>query len=103
VRRRVQELSENPYLGLRLVGELEGFWKDRVGKYRTIYKIDETKKRSSSMMSISENASIASRQIHLATIIFLYSGQLIEHGPTETTFTEPNDPRTKEYIEGAFG
>jgi mRNA-degrading endonuclease RelE of RelBE toxin-antitoxin system len=33
-----------PYLGLRLVGEMEGFWKDRVGKYRIIYKIDETKK-----------------------------------------------------------
>ena len=44
VRRRVQELAENPYLGLRLVGELEGFWKDRVGKYRIIYKIYETKK-----------------------------------------------------------
>lgn len=44
VRRRVEELAENPYLGVRLVGELEGFWKDRVGKYRIIYKIDETKK-----------------------------------------------------------
>jgi len=44
VRRRVQELAVNPYVGLRLVGELEGFWKDRVGKYRIIYKIDETKK-----------------------------------------------------------
>jgi ABC-type phosphate transport system ATPase subunit len=28
---------------------------------------------------------------------------LIEHGPTETIFTEPNDPRTKAYIEDAFG
>jgi len=44
VRCRVEELAENPYLGFRLVGELEGFWKDRVGKYRIIYKIDETKK-----------------------------------------------------------
>jgi mRNA interferase RelE/StbE len=44
VTRRVQELAENPYLGVRLVGQLEGFWKDRVGKYRIIYKIDETKK-----------------------------------------------------------
>jgi len=40
----VEELSENPYLGLRLVGELEGFWKDRVGKYRLIYKVDDAKK-----------------------------------------------------------
>jgi mRNA-degrading endonuclease RelE of RelBE toxin-antitoxin system len=44
VRRRVQELAENRYLGLRLVGEPEGYWKDRVGKYRIVYKIDETKR-----------------------------------------------------------
>jgi mRNA-degrading endonuclease RelE of RelBE toxin-antitoxin system len=44
VRCRVLELVEDPYLGLRLVGELQGFWKDRVGKYHLIYKIDETKK-----------------------------------------------------------
>ncbi len=24
-----------------MVGQLEGFWKDRVGQYRIIYKIDE--------------------------------------------------------------
>jgi len=36
-------------------------------------------------------------------VIFLYLGELIEHGPTETIFTQPNDPRTKAYIEGAFG
>jgi mRNA-degrading endonuclease RelE of RelBE toxin-antitoxin system len=41
VRRRVTELSRNPYLGFRLAGELEGYWKDRVGKYRIIYKIDQ--------------------------------------------------------------
>lgn len=44
VRRRIIELSKNPYLGLRLVGDLAGFWKDRIGKYRIVYKIDETKK-----------------------------------------------------------
>ena len=41
---RVEELAENPYLGLRLVGQLEGFWKDRVGQYRILYKIDEKNK-----------------------------------------------------------
>ena len=30
--------------GLRLAGQLEGFWKERVGPYRIIYKIDEGKK-----------------------------------------------------------
>lgn len=27
-----------------MMGELEGSWKDRVGKYRIIYKIDEVNK-----------------------------------------------------------
>jgi phosphate transport system ATP-binding protein len=36
-------------------------------------------------------------------VVFLYLGELIEQGPTETIFTQPNDPRTKAYIEGAFG
>jgi len=27
---------------LRELGELEGFWKDRAGKYRIVYKIEET-------------------------------------------------------------
>jgi mRNA interferase RelE/StbE len=44
VTRRVTELGENPYLGIRLVAELNGYWKDRVGKYRIVYKIDETNK-----------------------------------------------------------
>ncbi len=34
--------------------------------------------------------------------IFLYLGELIEHGPAETIFTQPRNPRTKAYIEGAF-
>ncbi len=44
VRARIEELAENPYLGLRLVGELEGFWKDRIGQYRIVYKMDEKNK-----------------------------------------------------------
>ena len=42
---RAQQLAENPYLGLRLKGQLEGFWKDRVGDYRIIYKVEENNKR----------------------------------------------------------
>jgi len=36
-------------------------------------------------------------------VIFLYLGELIEQGPAEQFFTNPKDPRTKEYIEGIFG
>jgi len=36
-------------------------------------------------------------------VIFLYLGELIEHGPAESIFTQPRNPRTKAYIEGVFG
>jgi ABC-type phosphate transport system ATPase subunit len=54
------------------------------------------------MMSISENVSIASRHIDFPTMT-LFSIWLIEHGPTETIFTQPKDPRTKACMEDAFG
>jgi mRNA-degrading endonuclease RelE of RelBE toxin-antitoxin system len=44
VRQRIIELSDNPYLGIKLIGELSDYWKDRVGKYRVIYQINEAKK-----------------------------------------------------------
>jgi len=36
-------------------------------------------------------------------VIFLYLGELVEHGPAEILFTRPNNPRTKAYFEGVFG
>jgi phosphate transport system ATP-binding protein len=36
-------------------------------------------------------------------VIFLYLGELVEQGPAETFFTQPSNPKTKEYIEGVFG
>jgi mRNA interferase RelE/StbE len=40
----VDELIRNPFLGVRLRGELKGKWRWRVGKYRVIYRIDQTSK-----------------------------------------------------------
>ena len=34
---------------------------------------------------------------------FLFLGELIEFGPTETLFTAPGDKRTEDYITGRFG
>ena len=34
---------------------------------------------------------------------FLYLGELVEFGPTETLFTKPSDKRTEEYVTGRFG
>jgi phosphate transport system ATP-binding protein len=36
-------------------------------------------------------------------VIFIYLGEIVECGPAEKFFTEPNNPRTKEYLEGVFG
>ena len=33
-------------------------------------------------------------------IIFLYMGELVEHGPAEQIFASPQDPRTRAYITG---
>ena len=34
---------------------------------------------------------------------FLYMGELIEYGPTETIFTNPREDRTEGYVTGRFG
>jgi len=36
-------------------------------------------------------------------VVFLYLGELIEHGPADEVFNNPKDPRTKAYLEGLFG
>jgi phosphate transport system ATP-binding protein len=36
-------------------------------------------------------------------VIFLYLGELVEHGPAREFFTSPKDPRTKAYLDGVFG
>jgi phosphate transport system ATP-binding protein len=35
-------------------------------------------------------------------VIFLYLGELVEHGPAKEIFTHPKDQRTKAYVEGVF-
>jgi len=40
----VKEILNDPYSGLNLKGDLRGYWKKRVGKYRMIYKMDESEK-----------------------------------------------------------
>jgi len=40
--RAIDEIVANPFLGVKLRGELEGRWRWRVGKYRIIYVIDQT-------------------------------------------------------------
>jgi len=35
--------------------------------------------------------------------IFMFMGELVEYGKTETMFTNPKDPRTEGYLTGKFG
>jgi len=35
--------------------------------------------------------------------MFMYMGELVESGRTETLFTNPRDPRTEAYLTGKFG
>ena len=37
----LDEIIANPFLGVKLRGELEGWWRWRVGKYRIVYMIDQ--------------------------------------------------------------
>jgi phosphate transport system ATP-binding protein len=34
---------------------------------------------------------------------FMLSGEMVEHGPTDKIFTNPNDERTEDYVSGKFG
>jgi len=40
----LEKAAENPYIGTKLRGKLEGSWRWRIGKYRIIYLIDEKEK-----------------------------------------------------------
>ena len=33
-------------------------------------------------------------------VIFLYMGELVEHGPAERVFSNPREAMTREYIQG---
>ena len=36
-------------------------------------------------------------------VVYLYLGELVEHGPAEQIFSSPRDPRTQAFISGAIG
>lgn len=44
IRRRLKALAENPYAGKKLEKELAEYYSIRSGRYRMIYKINETDK-----------------------------------------------------------
>jgi len=40
--RAIDEIVTNPFLGVKLRGELEGRWRWRIGKYGIIYMVDQS-------------------------------------------------------------
>ena len=36
-------------------------------------------------------------------VLFMYMGELVEHGPAEKVFNDPSNHRTRDYLEGVFG
>lgn len=35
-------------------------------------------------------------------VIFMYMGEIIEHGPTEQLFEDPQEQLTKDYVKSVF-
>jgi phosphate transport system ATP-binding protein len=62
--------------------------------------IDELKERYT-IAIVTHNMQQAARVAD--TTAFMLEGELIEHAPTNTIFTKPNDERTERYVTGKFG
>lgn len=58
-------------------------------------------KKEYSILLVTHNMSQAARISDNS--IFMYLGELIEYGKTDTLFTNPKDPRTEGYLTGKFG
>jgi phosphate transport system ATP-binding protein len=62
--------------------------------------IDQLKRRVT-IVIVTHNMQQAARVADRTA--FMLSGELVEVGPTQEIFTNPNDPRTEEYVTGKFG
>jgi phosphate transport system ATP-binding protein len=62
--------------------------------------IDQLKRRVT-IVIVTHNMQQAARVADRTA--FMLGGELVEVGPTEKIFTNPDDPRTEEYVTGKFG
>ena len=62
--------------------------------------IDELKERYT-IVIVTHNMQQAARVAN--STVFMLDGMVIEHSPTTTLFTKPNDERTERYVTGKFG
>ena len=73
---------------------------DPVATLRIEELIGELKERVT-IVIVTHNMQQAARVAD--TTVFMLNGELVEVGPTETLFTNPNDDRTEQYVTGKFG
>jgi len=58
-------------------------------------------KKKYTIVLVTHNMSQAARISDYS--MFMYLGELLEHGKTEAMFTNPKNPKTEEYLTGKFG
>ena len=73
---------------------------DPVATLRVEELIDELKARYT-IVIVTHNMQQAARVAN--STAFMLDGELVEHGPTNTIFTNPSDERTERYVTGKFG
>jgi phosphate transport system ATP-binding protein len=66
-----------------------------------IEELIEELKRSVTIVIVTHNMQQAARVADRTA--FMLDGRLVEAGPTRQIFTNPNDPRTEDYVTGKFG
>lgn len=66
-----------------------------------IEKLIEKLKKQVTIVIVTHNIAQAGRVSDYTA--FMYLGELVEYGATDTMFTAPKDPRTEEYLTGKFG
>ena len=73
---------------------------DPVATLRIEELIDELKERVT-IVIVTHNMQQAARVAD--TTVFMLNGELVEVGPTDRVFTNPEDDRTEQYVTGKFG
>ena len=73
---------------------------DPISTSRIEQLVDELK-REYTIMIVTHNMQQAARVSDFTA--FMYLGDLVEHGPTETIFSNPTKQQTEDYITGRFG
>jgi phosphate transport system ATP-binding protein len=66
-----------------------------------IEQLVEELKRDYTIMIVTHNMQQAARVSDYTA--FMYLGDLVEHGPTSTIFSNPSKQQTEDYITGRFG